>query len=102
MNNLVTTHHLHQKWIGAGHTYIQFQKKVPKIHLLMRPLEALQKTCTLNFKGQKDVFGEVKYQKEANLWGFFEINKQTNFLVLFKNTQSRVANFSRRSMTRPL
>ena len=30
---------------------------------------------------------------------FFEINKQTNVLVLFKNTLSRVANFSRRSMT---
>ena len=42
-SNLVTTHHSHQRWIGVGHTYLQFQEKVPKIHLFMRPLEALQK-----------------------------------------------------------
>ena len=57
LNNLVTTHHSHQILIDVGHDYIQL-KKIPKNLSLHETHGGASKTCTLNFKGRKDVVGE--------------------------------------------
>ena len=60
---MVTTHRSHHRWIGVGQTYLQYKKfQHASFH---ETLGGASKICTLNFKGQKDVVGEGKNQKEA-------------------------------------
>ena len=68
MNNLVTTHHSHQRCIGVGHIYLQLFLKVPINQSFHETLGGASKTCTLNFKVQKDVVGEDKNIKKRQMY----------------------------------